>query len=75
MSAAEPSPLEKAYELAKAHNMKIFPCSERVRGSYPTQYVQAYVVYRNHVRLGRRTDPSALLAFIKRLIPKPAAQC
>lgn len=79
MDSSAPSPLEIALELAKEHQLKIVTVSERVRGSWPPQFVPAYVVYRIHVgarneRLWRRRDPVELLRLLRRLVQPPPAR-
>jgi hypothetical protein len=58
--------LELAYIIAKAHRLYIVTVAEASRS--------AYVVYRKNptpgapgIRLGRRSDPGALLHFIRKL--------
>lgn len=66
-----PDALTMARLIAKQHRLLITEVSEPDRQN-PRRYVPAWVVYRSHVRLGRRRDPAALLRFVKLLVKEPS---
>jgi hypothetical protein len=65
--SAGSNPLAEAYELAKKHRFVIATVRDFIWNPVgPNYYVEAYVLYQNRVRIGKRRDPSALLRMLKK---------
>lgn len=82
MGATRHDALNAAYRLCREHRalvLRVASVKDFVRNPIgPDFYVDAYVLYRNHRRVGKRREPADLLRLIKgeieRAKPKPTGE-
>jgi hypothetical protein len=67
MSDRRHDALNECYRLGREHGFVIANVDDCINPTsiLARQFVRSYVLYRKHVRIGKRRDPAALLRLIK----------